>query len=80
MCLFVWCCVGQHVISKPDVVDVAVEEGSDEFVLLASDGLWDVFSPQVHPDSVLYSRVTVLIKCWSDNLACYVFRGRCRRR
>ena len=56
-------------ISKPDVVDVAVEEGSDEFVLLASDGLWDVFSPQVHPDSVLYSRVTV--KCLSDNLACF---------
>ena len=35
----------QHVISRPDVVDVELE-GSDEFILLASDGLWDVFPPQ----------------------------------
>ena len=66
-----WCGVGQHVISKPDVVDVAVEEGSDEFVLLASDGLWDVFSPQVRcplTRCTTHSRVAVLMKCLSDNL------------
>lgn len=35
----------QQVISKPDVMHFTVEE-HHEFVVLASDGLWDVFPPQ----------------------------------
>lgn len=35
----------QHVISKPDVVDFVVLP-SHEFVILASDGLWEVFDVQ----------------------------------
>jgi len=34
---------GDPVVSAPDVVEIALRE-DDEFIILASDGLWDVVS------------------------------------
>jgi protein phosphatase 1L len=48
--------IGDHslkrwVIAEPDIEEIVLEEG-DEFILLASDGLWDVFSSQEAVDFV----------------------------
>jgi len=40
-----WCKASQQVISKPDIVKYSIKDES-EFVVLASDGLWDVVTPQ----------------------------------
>lgn len=40
-----WCTASQQVISKPDIVEYSIGYQS-EFVVMASDGLWDVVTPQ----------------------------------
>lgn len=37
---------GDPVTSEPDVLEMSIEQGSDEFLVLATDGLWDVLSSQ----------------------------------
>ena len=37
---------GDPVTSQPDVFEMKVETGSDEFIVVATDGLWDVMSSQ----------------------------------
>lgn len=36
-----------HLSSEPDIVDISLEQ-SDEFLILASDGLWKVSDPCVY--------------------------------
>ena len=43
----------QQVISKPGTLSFAIED-HHEFVIVASDGLWDVFTPQVGSTPVYY--------------------------
>ena len=37
---------GDPVTSEPDVLEMGIEAGADEFLLLATDGLWDVIGSQ----------------------------------
>ena len=40
------------VTAEPEIVSVPVEEEDDEFILVASDGLWDVMDSQEAVDYV----------------------------
>lgn len=44
--------VGDPVISVPDVLEMTVSQDTDEFVIVASDGLWDVVSSKEGCDFV----------------------------
>lgn len=35
-----------HVVADPDVTFVSMQEGEDNFIVVATDGLWDVFGSQ----------------------------------
>ena len=40
------------VTAEPEIISVPIEDGVDEFILLASDGLWDVMDSQDAVDYV----------------------------
>ncbi|KAK9825401.1 hypothetical protein WJX81_000526 [Elliptochloris bilobata] len=53
------------VVARPDVIEAAVNEG-DEFLILASDGLWDVMSSR---DAVTYARADFQRGCAASEVA-----------
>jgi serine/threonine protein phosphatase PrpC len=74
------------VVAEPDVLELPLRAGQDEFLVVATDGLWDVLSSQEavdlaraglrrgrHPSEVAARLAAVAVKrCTADNAAVVV--------